>query len=209
VTTATFFFFFQPRGRSGNANPYLSLITWEHKIRPKFMANIETSTQPFVDIIAAVSQLPEAFDLDVAAGAQLNLLGLRIGQSRYISLGALLDPEYRLLLKAKAAANIWDGTIPGAYAAYDILFDGTPFNVAIVDNEDMSMDFVLLGPAPDPQTLALFIGGYLNFKPEGVRINKYAYNGRPTGPLFAFDTPASDFFAGFDVGAFAATAEGN
>lgn len=41
------------------------------------------------------------------------------------------DVHYRMLLKARVAANIWDGTISGAYAAWDIVFAGTGYQILI------------------------------------------------------------------------------
>ena len=49
----------------------------------------------------------------------------------------LPDDAYRVLLKAKIAANSWDGTIPGAYAIWSEIF--TSSHLIIQDNQDMSM----------------------------------------------------------------------
>lgn len=178
------------------------------------------------------------FDLDQAVGVQLDIDGLWIGVSRYLqtpitgvyftfntgpgfdkgifkgpfdpgtSVVRLPDDYYRLVLKAKAAANQWDGTIPGAYRAYDVLFMGTPYSILIYDWQDMSMSVALLGAQPDDLTLALFLGGFLNLKPGGVRIRDYIYPATP-GPVFAFDHPIGSLTAGFDEGAFAITVPGS
>lgn len=81
------------------------------------------------------------------------------------SITILGDPLYRLLLRAKAAANHWDGSIPQAYTDLRLLF--APLTISIRDNEDMSMIFTLTG-ATDGVTRALFTSGVLTLRPAGV-----------------------------------------
>jgi hypothetical protein len=113
---------------------------------------------------------------------------------------ALPDDHYRLLLRAKIAANQWDGSIPSAYAAWSILLGPYGVTVLIQDNQDMSFLIALLGNLPDPLTVALLTGGYLSLKPCGVRISGYMTPTVPGAPYFGFDveTPA---ISGFNVGA--------
>lgn len=114
----------------------------------------------------------------------------------------LPDDAYRTLLRATAVANQWNGSIPNAYDAWDILFAGTGFQVIIVDHDDMTMDLGLLGPAPDALTLALFSGGYMDLKPAGVLIANYLIPSVPSTPFFGFDLQ-NDSIAGFDTGCWA------
>lgn len=223
---------------TGDVTPYLNLVTSEHRDKPDFIAFLTLILQPLADAQALLHEMTEDFDLDTAVGVQLDMVGLWIGFSRWLSvpingvyftfdtgpgfdigvfkgpfdpsnqLVQLPDGPYRLALTAKAAANQWDGTIDGAYAAYAILFQGTPFSVLIYDFEDMSMALALVGGIPDALTLALFTGGYMDLKPAGVRIRYYAYP-VVTGPIFAFDLPPSSLTAGFDVGHFAGFAPGS
>lgn len=113
---------------------------------------------------------------------------------------SLPDDAYRTLLKARIAANQWDGTIPGAEAIYAALFGEEGFSVFIQDNQDMTMLFGLLGPVPDAITIALLTGGYLDLKPGGVGIEGYVIPTVPMTPLFGFDVD-NDTIAGFDMGA--------
>lgn len=72
---------------------------------------------------------------------------------------SLTDDAFRVLIYAKAAANIWDGSIPGYNAILRILFPGTVSYVE--DNEDMSMTIVLgFTPTPVQQSI-LFNTGVL------------------------------------------------
>lgn len=215
----------------GDVQPYLDLVTSEHRDKPLFMAMIAAVCQPIVDTLAVISTLPQVFDLDLAAGTQLDVVGEWIGISRVLSvpltgvyfsfdtagvgfdegtwkgpfdpdtaLFSLPDDSYRLLLRATALNNSWDGTIPAAYAIWDVLFEGTGFELLIQDYGNMHMLFALLGPAPDAVTLALFTGGYLNDRPSGVRIDGYMTGSVPDTPYFGFDVQ-NDSIAGFDTGA--------
>jgi hypothetical protein len=112
---------------------------------------------------------------------------------------SLADDAYRTLLRAKIAANHWDGGIPDAYAVWGIVFAGTGLSIAIQDYENMSMGFALMDAAPDAVTLALLTGGYLDLRPAGVRLLWYATPSVADAPLFAFDSPP----AGFDAGCWA------
>lgn len=112
---------------------------------------------------------------------------------------SLPDSSYRLLLYATIAANNWDGTVPGAYTAWNTIFEPLGYQILIQDNQDMTMEVVLLGPTPDAVTLALFTGGYLNLRPAGVGITNYFLPSVPSAPVFGMDAENSSI-SGFDVG---------
>jgi hypothetical protein len=63
---------------------YSSLITSEHNLREKFMAQVGAVAGAIGSITAGIQAIQPAFDLDQAVGAQLDVLGLWIGQSRII-----------------------------------------------------------------------------------------------------------------------------
>ena len=189
---------------AGDAEPYVDLVISEHQPRPKFTNTLVTICQPFADNLALLQTLYYLFDLDVAVGQQLDIVGQWIGRTRYLSvplsdvyfsfdiaglgfdegvwkgpdnpsnanLVALPDPAYRLLLKATAAENQWRGTVPEAYAVWDIMFGGSGITLEIHDNQDMTMDIVvnLNGTTPDALTRALIASGYLNLRPAGVEM---------------------------------------
>ena len=112
---------------------------------------------------------------------------------------SLPDEAYRILLYAVIAANNWDGTVPGAYTAWNTIFEPLGYQILIQDNQDMTMNIVLVGPAPDAVTLALFTGGYLSLVPAGVAVNFYYVQSVPGAPIFGFDLENSTI-SGFDVG---------
>jgi hypothetical protein len=87
---------------------------------------------------------------------------------------ALPDDAYRKLLRAKIAANAWDGTIPGAYEVWETVFSDTGSTIVIQDKQDMSMIIGVAGSMLDAVMKALLTNGYIPLKPEGVRISGYA-----------------------------------
>lgn len=100
-------------------------------------------------------------------------------------LTSLPDDQYRLLLRAKIAANHWDGSLQAAETIWNFLFGGSP-EIIVQDNQDMSMTIAFYGPPLSAVQQALLLGGYFPLKPSGVRVNYY---GVPvnTGPVFAWD----------------------
>lgn len=112
------------------------------------------------------------------------------------SITVLPDDSYRTLIKARIAANHWDGTTEGAYVIWNILFPH--ITLLIQDNQDMSMVIAIVGTVIDSLTLALLTGGYLPLKPEGVHINSYIVPVN-TGPLFGWDIENS-YIQGWDEG---------
>ena len=98
----------------------------------------------------------------------------------------LPDDLYRTLLRAKVAANAWDGTIPGAYAVWSTVFAETGASIIIQDNQDMSMVVGIANMPLTPVFEQLLLQGYVPLKPEGVRIKWYAVT-PDGGPLFAWN----------------------
>jgi len=115
-------------------------------------------------------------------------------------LDTLPDDAYRLLIKAKIAANNWDGTVPSAYDIWNLLFAGSGTSILIQDNQDMTMEYALLGPLPNAVTLALLENGYLDVKPAGVAINYYWTPALPDTPYFGWGVE-NDSISGWTVGA--------
>lgn len=113
----------------------------------------------------------------------------------------LPDDAYRTLLKAKIAANNWDGTIPQAYDIWTTAF-GADTYLLIQDNQNMSMVVGIAGVPLSIVEQALLTNGYIPLKPEGVRIQYYAV-APAEGALFAFDVAEGSAMAGWDHGQWA------
>lgn len=103
---------------------------------------------------------------------------------------SLPDDIYRKLIRARIAANQWDGTIPGAIAIWALVFDGGQ-TIIIQDNQNMTMVVGFVGPALSAVEQALLTGGYVALKPSGVRISYYAIPPGP-GPLFAWNASSPE-----------------
>lgn len=208
---------------------YLNLITSLYRGKPKFVAWCSGLAGSVVNAQALLDAVRKGFDLDTAAGVQLDRIGEWVGRSRYLEtplegvyfswgvagvgwgqgswkgpydpetgLVSLPDDAYRTLLRAKIAANCWDGTTPGAYEAWETAFAGTGSMVIIQDNQDMSMIIGVAGAYPDAVTKALLTGGYIPLKPEGVRVEYYAV--APVGgAIFAWNCD-SDALNGWGSG---------
>lgn len=135
-----------------------------------------------------------SFDIEGLGWDQGNWKGpydLDAGMSR------LDDDHYRILLRAKIAANQWDGTLPSAKDALELVF-GNGTLVFIQDNFDMSMTFGVAGKIPSAVSLALLAGGYIPLKPEGVKVN-YSVISVDNTPLFGFGVE-NEFIAGWGNG---------
>lgn len=109
---------------------------------------------------------------------------------------SLPDDAYRSLIRAKIAANKWNGSVENAYVVWDQVF--STIRILIKDNQDMTYQLGFYGGTVDSLTLALILGGYIPLKPEGVRLSG-TFTPANTGPLFAWDVE-SDFLAGWDSG---------
>lgn len=64
---------------------YLGLVTSEHNQKPKFMTMVQNVVQGIANDIAVMRGMPNLFDLDVAVGAQQDVIGEWVGVSRQIS----------------------------------------------------------------------------------------------------------------------------
>lgn len=114
---------------------------------------------------------------------------------------ALPDDIYVMLLKARIIANQWDGTVPGAYAAWDQLLAPYGYQILIQDNGDMTMTLALANTTINPTFRELFVGSYLDLRPAGVSIKEYLVPSAPA-PFFGFNVENAAI-AGFNTGAFA------
>lgn len=155
---------------------YLGLITSQHKDKPRYMAMVEALLNPFDGAIETAVYFDDAFDLDLAVGAQQDILGDLVGQRRalefaYSKDGAsvLDDTAYRVIQKAKIIRNLWSGEIGDLYEKWLTLF-GAPIRVK--DNQDMTMAVLLdIDESDEMQKLMkLTAHGLIVPKPMGVRM---------------------------------------
>lgn len=178
---------------------YTGLLTSEYKGATNFNAWLTAVLQIADDISNCLASVYQAFDLDFAVGVQLDILGQIIGVSRTVpfqpsgSVSPVLDDDtYRILLKATAANNQWDGNIGSLYPIWTYLFPGG--RIAILDNQDMTATIIVSGSFTSI-IKDLISNDMIVPRPQAV---KYTYEFGST-PLFGFDRNDS-FIAGFDTG---------
>ena len=211
---------------------YLNLITSEYRQKPNFTAMVGLVASAMVRVQDLMASMIPIFDVDVAVGDQLDIIGQWVGISRDIPIPipgsdvyftwdstaekgwdfgtwrpedqptevtSLPDDVYRTFVKAKFAANSWDGSLEGMYAVWDSVF--TDITIFIQDNQNMSYDIGFVGRPVDSLTLALLQQGYLPLKPEGVRVG-IIYSPIDNNPMFAWDIETATF-KGWDEGSWA------
>jgi Protein of unknown function (DUF2612) len=178
---------------------YQDLLTSQWKLSPKLNALLYVLLKKFDDVSQCLVSLDLALDLDSAAGAQLDQLGAIAGVARTVGFQpsggvspVLDDATYRILIKAKIGQNQWDGTIPGLYPIWSLLFpDG---QIVVEDNQNMTATVTLTGSFTSIMQ-DLISNGYIVPRPEGV-LYTYVFG---TLPFFGFGS-SPGYIAGFGEG---------
>jgi hypothetical protein len=151
---------------------YEGLLTSQYCNSPKLNAFLKMLLQKFQDISQCQAQLDMAFDVDNAIGVQLDAVGAIVGANRTVGFQptgglspTLGDSDYRIYIKAVAAANSWDGTIDSLYSIWSVLFpSGT---ITIADSQNMTATIILTGTF-SAMMQQLITNGYIVPRPEGV-----------------------------------------
>lgn len=181
-----------------------SLVTSEHRDKPKFMATLTGILQPLSDSITLISSFPSLYDVDNAVGEQLDVVGLWVGISRRVALPittwfswdtqglgwdqgvwwgvgdptenttSLSDTTYRELIYAKIACNNWDGSAAGALQIITQLVSPDGCTVALTEGT-MSATFTISGPISDLRK-SIIEKGYLPLNSAGVSVS-YEFSG--------------------------------
>lgn len=179
---------------------YTTLIPSQNRNKPRFTATVDLLCNGVGAIAAAAQSMQTLFDIDTAAGEQLDFIGLWVGVSRRLdvpmtvffsydtdNLGwnegewrgpnqsstqvtLLSDDDYRLLLKVMVRANHWDGTLVEYQNIMAAAFPSNSFWA--VDNQDMTISVYVSGPPLSASQKAMLdAGGPLTtIKPAGVRL---------------------------------------
>ena len=143
--------------------------------------------QLFQDVLACANGFDANLDLSQAVGAQLDVLGVILGQPRTVSFQpsdsvspVLDDATYRLLLQATVYRNHWNGLLQSLRTIWNNLF---PSGVLLfTDNQNMTVNFYIA--APFTSIIQDLISNSLIIpRPQGVL---YAYSFAEL-PLLGFD----------------------
>lgn len=153
-------------------NRYLILPTSKNLGRPKFMGYLEAVLEHMVALGVAGESIGSAFDVQNAAGSQLDVIGELVGLPRLLpylpatGTREMDDDEYRLALMMKIARNEWDGTNESAveiirnYAAGEM-------SISFVDNQDSTVDYSITG-TDSTRLIEIFNAANLLLVPSGV-----------------------------------------
>lgn len=158
---------------AGLVNHYLTMITSEHRDKPKYILTLTALLRPSDDIFSLGISIDDEFDLDLAMGSQEDTLGEFAGIKRILPYQPVSQPSpvmdnetYRAMLKAHIARNLWRGNVESMEDVWQILF-GT--RIVIQDNQDMTITVTL---DPYPRSLQEnIIHGLIIPKPQSVRVN--------------------------------------
>ena len=178
---------------------YLKLITGEHRDKPQYMSMVRALLSHSNEIFSLGVELDDDFDLDYADGVQEDVLGEIIGASRMLgyqpefNLNPILDnANFRSLLMAKISKNMWKGGIQDLATTWKVLF-GTP--ILIEDNQDMTIDVVIISNRLDKMTQQMIRNGDIIPKPQSVLVIAYSANDH----VFGYDIE-NDVITGYDKG---------
>lgn len=170
---------------------YRRLLTSEYKTKPKLTSWLLWLLSEGLTHASVLQEVLEAFDLDLATGKQLDVIGRITGVSRLLSFypadgssPVMDDDTYRLVIKARIIQNYWKGNLDELYEAWAVLFPD--IILQIQDMQDMTFNVVIVG---EFTTLMreLITNGYIVPKPEGVRINLMTITDTTGLPLFSYD----------------------
>ena len=208
---------------------YTGLITSEHASKPNFSAMVAAVAGCFVNLQNLLVSMVQAFNLPFAQGVQLDQIGQWVGISRNIdvpitvqgfswnvqglgwnqanwgsstsgSITQLDDDTYRQLIYAKIGANSWNGNANSAQSILQAAFAATAgVNVALDDNQNMTISFYLTGQPISNIMQAVLQQGLLPLKSVGVAVSGYFMASAPQTPIFGLDFENS-YIAGLDVG---------
>lgn len=203
---------------------YLTLITSEYQLTVEYKAWLQAFLQIVSEINACADSLVPAFDLDIAVGVQLDILGQIVGVTRQVTFQVVYGnlPAFGFDLNNASVAGFdtgfWSGLTTPILddATFRILikakiaqnsWDGQISSIApiwqtlfpggsiiVQDNQNMTATVFLAGTFT---TILqdLIINGLIVPRPEGVM---YTYVFAKL-PIFGFDQN-NTFSAGFDTG---------
>ena len=129
---------------------YASLVSEKNYRKNNFMLLLRSVLRPGIALDTVLDSFNSAFDINNAAGAQLDTIGLLVGVERTLahapSEGGIEmdDEEFRMMILMKIAQNFWDGTNKGAADTYKSVF-GDRFTFAQSDNLNMTVSISCFG----------------------------------------------------------------
>jgi len=155
---------------------YLDDIESQHASKPRYMAHVTALLEKVDDVTRVVKDMPRAFFVREAVGAQLDVNGGIVGVDRRFppvsipGMPPLLDDDtFRKVMLSRIVQNGWDGTNERFKEMWDASVGGE-LDATYRDNQDMSMDIHITGYT-EPTMIEMILRGYIVPKPGGVGLN--------------------------------------
>jgi hypothetical protein len=155
---------------------------------PNLDAFIKAYGNQLNDVEEFFGQLLTMLPLQGAVGAQLDRLGKALGQGR----NGLSDENYQAILQARVIEYQSNGTLEDLIQI--LLAMGGAAKVQALEVFPAGVQIAAVGGSANPQDMTSAI---IQAKGAGVRLTLLS---TPSLPAFAYDTPVSADFAGYDAG---------
>lgn len=175
---------------------YRDLITHQYGKSARFIAWLDTALGVVDDATSLTLAMHEHFDIDTAAGAQLDTIGRIVGRSRVLPFEptsaspVLDDATYRTLLRAKIGINHWNGQLASLQQLWQVLFPDR--YVVVIDNQNMTLNIICIGAWSNLEK-EIIEHDLIVPRPQGVLIN-YVF-----GAAFGYDLD-TELIKGYDQG---------
>ncbi len=155
---------------------YSDLLILQYKGKPKATATV----QAIVDTVTS-GQLPiaiqNAYNLDTAVGAQLDIIGKYAGVSRdgssFSGPMILEDEDYRKIIKLKIIKNNSGSSLSDIQDLLALYFEG---QIKVFDYKDMSMSYYVSASFGSQQLVEFFINKGLLPVPMAVGLGSTIYH---------------------------------
>ena len=183
------------------AQYYSNLITRQFASSAPFLGMVEARAQVFIDIAACLQSFDAAFDIANAVGVQLDAIGAAHNVTRTLPFQprngvspVLGDDDFRILVRAKIAADTYNGSNDSLQPLWQTLYPGA--TIVVIDNHDMSATVLFLGAFSSLQE-DIINAGLIVPQSQGVQFS-YTF---ASLPILGFDEN-DGIVAGFDQGFF-------
>lgn len=159
-----------------------TLAAWDRlveqfKNQPAIRALVDSLVAPVQPVADTVAALLLQQSVDLAVGAQLDVIGKKIGQPR----DGLVDATYRRYLRARIATNRSNGTHEDAIAIVGLVLGADSGGLPRLKAENFATLYVdLFGVVPDDATTTALISFLRAAVAAGIRVLLHVFEADPS-----------------------------